>query len=53
MLAFLIIYAGLDALEYYSVPLVSTALPKFLPHVLIATGLAMILLAFLGFHAAK
>lgn len=52
-ISFLIIYAGSIAQGYYSVPQVSEAEPEFLPQVFIYTGVAMILVAYLGFFASK
>ncbi len=53
LISFLIIYSGLIAYSYYEVPQVKEAEPEFLPQVLISTGVAMILVAFLGFSASK
>lgn len=53
LLAFLIIYSGQIAADYYDVPRVQEAEPEFLPHVLVFTGVAMILVAFLGFFASS
>jgi Tetraspanin family len=53
LLSFLVIYAGQIAKTYYSVPQVSEAEPEFLPHIFIYTGIAMIIVAYLGFFASK
>lgn len=53
LISFLIIYAGAIANTYYAVPQVSEAEPEFLPQVFIFTGLAMILVAYIGFFASK
>ena len=53
IIAYLIIYAGSIATGYYKIPQVSEAEPEFLPQVFIYTGLAMILVSYLGFFASK
>jgi hypothetical protein len=53
LISFLIIYAGSIAKGYYNVPYVQETEPEFLPHVLIFTGIAMILVAYLGYFASK
>lgn len=52
-ISFLVIYAGSIAQTYYSVPQVSEAEPEFLPAIFIYTGIAMIMVAYLGFFSAK
>jgi hypothetical protein len=53
LLSFSIIYSGTLASTYYEVPQVLNSQPEFLPDVLRYTGFAMVLVAFLGFFAAK
>lgn len=53
LISFLVIYAGAIAQGYYTVPRVSEVEPEFLPHVFIYTGVAMILVGYLGFFASK
>jgi hypothetical protein len=53
LISFLIIYAGAIAKSYYSVPYVEETEPEYLPQVLIFTGIAMILVAYLGFIASR
>lgn len=53
LLSFAIIYSGTMASTYYDVPQVVNSQPEFLPDVLRYTGFAMVLVAFLGFFAAK
>jgi hypothetical protein len=49
----MIIYSGQIAADYYEVPKVEEAEPEYLPQVLIFTGVAMILVAYLGFFASR
>ncbi len=53
IISYLIIYAGTIAKGYYSIPQVSEAEPEFLPQVFIYTGLAMIIVSYIGFFASK
>jgi len=53
ILGFAIIYAGSVAKGFYEVPLVSEVEPEILPIILLYTGVAMIVLAYLGFYASK
>lgn len=53
LVSFLIIYAGAIAKSYYTVPYVEETEPEYLPQVLIFTGVAMILVAYLGFFASR
>jgi hypothetical protein len=53
LIAFLIVYSGWIARNYYKVPKVEEAEPEFLPQVLIFTGVATALVAYLGFFASK
>jgi hypothetical protein len=49
----MIVYSGWITKTYYAVPQVNDAEPEFLPKVLIFTGIAMLLVAYLGFFASK
>lgn len=53
LISFLIIYSGAIAQGYYNVPYVEETEPEFLPQVLMFTGVAMIMVAFLGYFASK
>jgi Tetraspanin family len=53
LIAYLIIYSGQIAADYYKVPQVEESEPEYLPQVLIGTGIAMILVAFLGYFASR
>lgn len=51
-IAFMIVYTGWIAQMYYAVPQVSDTEPAFLPQVLICTGVAMVIVAYMGFFSS-
>lgn len=53
LIAFLIIESGYIANSYYDVQYVREVVPDNLPLVLILTGVAMIVISFLGFQASR